>query len=278
MIGFDKQYSGTRRTAWPALMAALVAGGALTFGLGTEARADLVVSQTFPDAVGGFDGNGLFQNGSAQVGFTYTGAPRNVTDLPGDTGEPAPAGQFTVTITNTATSTSQVVQAYCGDIFDFLQLPATYTQSTLNPTAQTTKLLNALLGAGNNAVNNTPLAMRGIASAALQLAIWEVQNETSGTLDVTTGNFQADQDPFVQATDTQQDNGVGTDPAVVAQANQDLQNILDSTWTDNPNEQVEFLADNGSQGLLFLDVPEPASLAVFGVALVGLGLVRRKTA
>ncbi len=274
MDGLNKRYRGATHTA---LLAAVVAGSALTLGLSTAARADIMVTQTFADTPGLFDGNGIFQNGSAQVGFTYTGSPRNVTDAGGDLGEPAPAGQFTVTLTNTVTNTSQVVQAYCGDIFNFLSLPASYTPTTLNPNSQTTRLLNALLGAGNHAVNNTPLATRGIASAALQLAIWEVLNEQSGTFDVTSGNFQADQDAFQQATDFEQSNGVGTDPAVIAAANQDLQNLENSTWTDDPNQQVEFLLDgvDPSQGLLYL-VPEPASLAVFGVSLVGLGLLRRR--
>jgi PEP-CTERM motif len=266
MVGFNKRYRSTGHTAWPALMAAVVAGSALTLGLSTAARADLIVSQTFADDPAGLPGNGLFQNGSAQVGFTYTGPGGPITDLPGDLGEPGPAGQFTVTITNT--STSQVIQAYCGDIFDFLSLPATYTQTTLNANDSKTKLLNALLGAGNNSLKNIPLANRGIASAALQLAIWEVQNEKAGNpLDVTSGDFQADQDPGA------------TDPGVIQAANEDLAKIQGSnpTWADDPDQQVELLSDaiDPSQGLLFL-VPEPTSLAVFGVSLIGLGLLRRR--
>jgi hypothetical protein len=260
MVGLNKHL---RRAGHTTLLAAVMAGSALTLGLSTAARADYIVSQTIADTVPG-SGDGLFQNGSATVGFTYTGSPRNVTDTSGDTGEPGPTGQFTVTITNTVTNTSKVIQAYCGDIFDFLNLPATYKQTTLNPNDPKTKLLNALLGAGNQAVNNTPLATRGIASAALQLAIWEVQNEQSGTLDVTTGNFQAD---------------AATDPNVIIEANQDLANIEGSNplWADDPALDVDLLTDTAdpSQGLLYL-VPEPATLAVFGASLLGLGLLRRR--
>jgi hypothetical protein len=261
MFGLNKHL---RRAGHTTLLAAAVAGSALTLGLSTAAHADYIVSQTFPDTVPD-SGDGLFQNGSAQVGFTYTGPGGPIGDGPGQTGEPAQAGQFTVTITNTATNTSKVIQAYCGDIFNFLSLPATYQQMTLNPNDPKTKLLNALLGAGNQAVNNTPIANRGIASAALQLAIWEVQNETTGTLDVTTGDFQADQDQGA------------TDPGVIAAANQDLANIEGSNplWADNPALEVEFLIDDASQGLLYL-VPEPTGVAVFGASLLGLGLLRRR--
>jgi hypothetical protein len=272
MIDLNKRSCRAGRVAGPALMAALVAAGVTAVGASATAHADLVVSQTFPDTVP-LSGDGLFQNGSDQVGFTYTGPPGpNVTDAPGSTGAPQQAGQFTVTIFNTATSVTSTVQAYCGDIFDFLnQLPANFHTTTLAATPKT-QLLNALLTAGNAAVNNTPLATRGIASAALQLAIWEVDFETSTTLDPTSGAFKADG---------------ATDPAVITQAEQDLANIQGTSpvWTADPNFNVELLTDddtveNDQQLLIAVDppllVPEPGVLALFGASLAGLGLIRRR--
>jgi hypothetical protein len=145
--------------------------------------------------------------------------------------------------------------------------------TAMDPTQTKTKMLNALLTAGNAAVNGIAHGPnQGIASAALQLAIWEIMNEKTNTFDAGSGDFAADS---------------ATDPAIVAQANADILNTENGTWNPAANFDVEVLADTDldehNQDLIFAQDPpvgilEPQTVAMFGASLFGLGFLRRRKA
>jgi hypothetical protein len=190
---------------------------------------------------------GLFQNGDDAVTLHR---PDGVT-------ESGLAGQMSLQLQDTVTGIVQMVQVYCTDIFDYLNLPATFTRGLLSDTVtDTTKLsqINALMANGNAGVNSADT------SAALQMAIWEIENETSGHYDVSAGAFTAS----------------GPSNAI-ALANQDIQNVLNGVWKADPNITIYQLSAPGNQSLSYAAaaVPEPATLAIFGSGLVLMIVLRR---
>jgi len=93
-----------------------------------------------------------------------------------------------------------------------------------------------------------------VKSAAFQVALWETAYDTGGNL--AAGSFILTSAPA----------------AVTAQANAYLNQALWSAGAD-----VGVILRVGNQDLL-LRVPEPASLGLLGASLLGLGVVRRRTA
>jgi hypothetical protein len=189
---------------------------------------------------------GLFQNGDDSVTL----------HRPDGVSESGLAGQISIQLRDTVTGAIQTVQAYCTDIFDYLNLPATFTRGLLSDTVtDATKLaqINALIVNGNAGVTS------GDASAALQMAIWEIENETTGHYDVTAGAFYT----------------AGPSTAL-ALANQDIQNVLNGVWKADPNVTIYQLTSPGNQSLSYaVAVPEPATLAIFGAGLILIIMVRR---
>jgi PEP-CTERM motif-containing protein len=188
---------------------------------------------------------GSFQNGSDTVTLTR----------PDGVVETGLAGQMTIQLRDTVTGAIKTVQAYCTDIFDYLSLPATFTRGLLSDTVSTSRVsqINALIANGNAGATSAD------ASAALQMAIWEFQNETSGHYDVTTGALMV------------------SGPAnAVALANQDIQNVLNGVWKADPRLTIYQITAPGNQSLSYAEaVPEPATLAIFGTGLVLLLGFRR---
>jgi hypothetical protein len=189
---------------------------------------------------------GLFQNGDDAVTLHR---PDGVT-------ESGLAGQMSLQLQDTVTGIVQTVQVYCTDIFDYLNLPATFTRGLLSDTVtDATKLsqINALMANGNAGVNSAD------SSAALQMAIWEIENETSGHYDISAGAFTAS----------------GPSNAV-ALANQDIQNVLNGVWKADPLITIYQLTAPGNQSLSYaVAVAEPATLAIFGTGLVLMIVLRR---
>jgi hypothetical protein len=97
--------------------------------------------------------------------------------------------------------------------------------------------------------------------AAIQLAIWEIAEETSGSLDLSSGNFNI--------------AGSDADAATlqaVSLASQWITNIQNSTWTDQGGISYFYADGGGEQSRLWATVggattiPEPSTaiLGMFG--------------
>jgi hypothetical protein len=106
-------------------------------------------------------------------------------------------------------------------------------------------------------------------ASALQIAAWEIVRETSGTLDIHSGNVTF-QNP--------------ANPAVDSNAMTIAQTYLSSINGNGPKlNNLYALTENGVQDVIVQatgsfqsPVPEPITLATTGAALIGLGLFLRR--
>jgi hypothetical protein len=184
------------------------------------------------------------------------------------------------------------LSTYCVDLFDYINVGSysyTFNQNTLtagstfkNGTAtgvftqaQVTDLTRLLAG-GNSLVTQS-----SVKSAALQVAIWEVEYDTAaanGSYNVTSTS-----DPFYFTASSSDSNSA----AVLAQAQTYLNDAtgyqngsawVAATWLAASNQYVEYLTANpaGTQNLIYLATPEPSTVAVFGMGLIGLWAARRR--
>lgn len=98
-----------------------------------------------------------------------------------------------------------------------------------------------------------------IESAAMQLAVWEIVDETRGSYNVSSGSFSAVLDR-------------GSDAAVVSLANSWLSNLGTSNIYN-----VSALSSATHQDFLVLaPVPEPSTYALMLAGLMGVGFVARR--
>ncbi len=95
-----------------------------------------------------------------------------------------------------------------------------------------------------------------IASAAFQLALWEILNEDGDTLDLTHGSFHAT-----------------TFGGAASLANSWLADLGE---VSGEYEFYVFISPNSQNLLAVRAVPEPAALALLGAGLLGAALVRRR--
>lgn len=138
---------------------------------------------------------------------------------------------------------------YCTDLHDYESTPETYTVGYLTSSYQP----NSTPALSTTQVNNiaTLIADNYTDQAATQLAIWSVEYGNAFSFSNTTSTIS---------------NDVTTELAGL-------------NGTAPPNEVLYQLQASGAQGFVYLDpIPEPASMAVLGVAMIGIGAARRRGA
>ncbi len=188
-----------------------------------------------------------------------------------------------------------VLNTYCVDLFDYISTgsqtynftPSVLTagttyKSATNGNANATgtftqaqvNTLTALL------TNGTLLTQNTVNTAALQVAIWATEYDTAaanGSYNITSV------DPQFYFTATGDTNSA----AVLAQAQIYLNDAtgymngstwVNATWLTNSTHFVELLTStpSGTQNLIFLATPEPSTIALFGVGVIGLVAARRR--
>ncbi len=157
------------------------------------------------------------------------------------------------------------LRAWCIDIFGTLQNSAwTYTAGAI--ASSDAKTINALI-TGGDASSVGP--MTNSEAAATQLAIWKViygrNNITSNNLGLnTTANT------YYDASTANSNNGSGI---FVASTSKYLLGLLETPDTNGQQQLVTLLTNPTPPG--GQNIPEPASLAIIAVGLMGLGAARK---
>ena len=155
---------------------------------------------------------------------------------------------------------------FCVDIFHTLTVPATFdfkpiSQLTTDSTKQSRLL--TILGMSSTLIGQA--ADKATTSAALQLAIWEIVNENSGSYGFSTGTFRS--------------SGGNSDGAR-ALALTYLDKITSGAWQPSANGHLSYFYSANSQSQIIAGVPEPATWAMMigGFGLVGASMRRRRVA
>jgi hypothetical protein len=195
------------------------------------------------------------------------------------------SGQNVITGTIGLQTNIGTLSTYCVDLFDYINTgnpsvntfnqnvltagatfqagntPGTFTQ------AQVTEL-TALLTNGSLQTQNV------VNTAAMQIAIWEIEYDTPSG-----GVFNVTHSDSFYLSHTSDSNSV----AALNQAQVYLNDVTNSTWTTDANHYVEFLTSTTGnvQDLIYLATgtvatPEPSTVAVFGIGLIGLWAARRR--
>jgi hypothetical protein len=152
---------------------------------------------------------------------------------------------------------------FCVDIFNTLK-PATFVDApaaTLIPDMAKQNHLMALMARANPLIATA--SNKSEAAAAMQLAVWEVVNETGPAYGFGTGSFRS---------------SGGNSAGARTLAATWLNNLATNAWAAPANGNLKLLYARDSQSQIITAVPEPATWAMMigGFAMVG-GAMRRKT-
>jgi hypothetical protein len=184
------------------------------------------------------------------------------------------------------------LSTYCVDLFDYistgnnsytfnqnaLTAGSTYKNGTATGTftqAQVTTLTRLLAGGALAATQSA------INSAALQVAIWDVEYDVAAANG--SYNLTSTTDPFYFTASSNDSNSA----AVLAQAQtylnaatgyQNGSSWVAATWLAASNQFIEYLTATpaGTQNLIYLATPEPSTVAIFGLGLIGVWVARRR--
>ena len=181
--------------------------------------------------------------------------------------------------------------SFCVDIFDNLSAPATFAPDTLSSlglsTAKNNQLTKLLANVDSFIAAGTSANDKAERSAAAQMAIWEIVNETTGTMDVNgaddgTNSTANTRGSFYVA--NLQDPVAGTSLSEAATL---ISNVSSGgIWYNSAGTKVALVRSQGNQTQIVYGnnalsvlsaIPEPASwgLMVIGFGAIG-GALRRK--
>jgi hypothetical protein len=240
-------------TKLSAVSSALILAGLFMFG--GAAQADQVRANYLPTVVGG-DGGGRFTFDREALLVTDTGP--EFQGILNTSGGPTNLGGL-----------DDLFYGFCLEPNEYLIDPHTY-----NVTDLAAAPISGITGAmGGTAATNMRILFGNVypdfsvtltapVAYAIQLAVWEIANEKTGTIyDLTAGNY------FAGAS------------AALTTAQGWLDSITDGTWTKQAAGLIALTdtAPGTGQDFVVQVVPIPAAAWLFGSALVGIaGVGRRK--
>lgn len=183
--------------------------------------------------------------------------------------EAAAAAPVTLMVRNLETGDAQPLELLCTDVFTYYNSGGIYTLGQLSDTLHDTVRvgqIEALLQHGLSGAT-TPAS-----AAALQIAVWEIQNEAGPSgYSVTDGQFYAT------------GYGGALDPQMVADATADLQAVESEAWKPDAGWVVMQFEAAGSADQSFaylarkpVPAPEPPTIALLGVGTLALLTGRRR--
>jgi hypothetical protein len=178
----------------------------------------------------------------------------------------------------TSDGQSVIIDSYCADIFSDLGT-GTFTSQSLDVLDLSDAKLNQLAAFLENADALVSTTKSSKYSAAAQLGVWEILNETTSQYSLTSGSFSASGSALT--------HGSYYQASVVQVANSWLNNVTNNVWQPIAGAQLGVIDASHNQAQIFIThhasappsaVPEPASwtMMIGGFGLIGAMLRRQR--